>query len=259
MRIVCQQPNYLPWLGYFEQIARADAFVYLDDVQWIRQGRQHRTRVPSLILPGHDEKNWLTVPVHGRGHRERTFREMEIDRGQKWAARHWQIIHSLYKKSPFFHSQLEPTLRPFLERAQSFKFLLDLCEASIGLFWEPLDLQAPIWHSSDLEAQGKKSERILSICQSLEATEYYSALGASRYLDLSVFRAASVQVRWQHFRSFAGQDPRRPSDYSIVDWVAHMEWNQIRACLGQTRGSIPSFLTEGSIDGIMGEMPRPMH
>ena len=33
-RVVVLQPSYLPWIGYFEQMARADQFVFLDNVQF---------------------------------------------------------------------------------------------------------------------------------------------------------------------------------------------------------------------------------
>lgn len=257
MRVVCQQPNYFPWLGYFEQIAQADAFVYLDDVQWIRQGRQHRCRVPSFAS-GHDQKNWLTVPVHSHGHREKSFREIEIDRAQPWARRHWQTIQALYGRAPEFRTQLEPLVRPFLEEAGRHRFLIDLCETSVGLFWSPLQLNAPVWYSSHLETEGAKSARLIHLCRTLEATEYYSALGASRYLDLAEFRAADVRVRWQHFRAFAGADPRRPCDYSILDWVALHPFAEIRARLGATRGSFPLPLP-GAVDGVVGEVIRTVH
>ena len=256
MRVVCQQPNYLPWLGYFEQVARADALVYLDNVQWIRQGRQHRTRVPfGTQHKAPFEKNWLTVPVHGQGHREKSFREMEIDHSRAWPRSHWGEIAALYGKAPEFHTQLEPLLRPFLEQASQHKFLIDLCEASVALFWKPLGLKAQVWHASDLEPEGMKSERLLHLCQTLEATEYYSALGASRYLELPLFRAANIQVRWQHFRR-SPVEASRPCDYSILDWVAHHPWEEIRAALGAGRGSIPeaASLGEGTIEGVMGLM-----
>ncbi|MGZ6484774.1 MAG: WbqC family protein, partial [Bdellovibrionota bacterium] len=214
MRVVCQQPNYFPWLGYFEQIALADAFVFLDDVQWIRQGRQHRARLPAFAS-SKTEKLWLTVPIQGHGHRDRAFREMRIDSTQTWSRSHWQTLLSLYGKAPQFHSQLEPIVRPFLEKAGQFRFLIDLCEASTSLFWEQLRLEATVWHSSHLGVEKKKTERLVEICQILEATEYYSALGSSRYLDPAKFREAGMRVRFQHFRSSAGPDPRRPCDYSI--------------------------------------------
>src|SRR6476620_9960963 len=111
MRLVCQQPNYFPWLGYFEQIASADIFIYLDTVQWIRQGRQHRTRVQGR------DKLWLTLPVHGHGHRSKPFREMEVDQSQNWPRHQWQTLRTLYGKAPYYSSQLEPIIRPFFERA----------------------------------------------------------------------------------------------------------------------------------------------
>jgi hypothetical protein len=253
MRVVCQQPNYFPWLGYFEQLARADSFVYLDNVQWIRQGRQHRTRVPSTAPQ--EEKNWLTVPVHGHGHREKAFREIEIDRSQSWQRHHWLQLAQLYRSAPHFAGQLEPLVRPFLESAGRYRFLIDLCEASVALLWRPLELDCTIWRASDLEAEGKKSARLVSLCRTLEATEYYSALGASRYLELPLFREAHIQVRWQHFRSSAG-NPLRPCDYSVLDWLAIASWEEIRAALGRQRGT---FSRERAIDSVVVAHQASMH
>lgn len=36
------QPAYLPWLGYFDQMARADVFVHYDDVQYSRKSWHSR-------------------------------------------------------------------------------------------------------------------------------------------------------------------------------------------------------------------------
>lgn len=41
------QPGYLPWLGYFDQVRRADVFVHYDDVQFDRGGWRNRNRVKS--------------------------------------------------------------------------------------------------------------------------------------------------------------------------------------------------------------------
>jgi hypothetical protein len=38
MRVVINQPNYIPWRGYFDLIDDADLFLYHDDVQYTKQG-----------------------------------------------------------------------------------------------------------------------------------------------------------------------------------------------------------------------------
>lgn len=229
MRLVCQQPNYFPWLGYFEQIASADVFIYLDTVQWIRQGRQHRTRLPAPGAAG--EKLWLTVPVHGHGHREKPFREIKIDQSRNWPRVHWNTIRAVYGKAPFFASQLEPIIRPFFERADEKKFLFDLCTESVARVCEFLNVEIPAALASDFPEQGTKSERLISLCQEFSADEYYSGLGSTRYLDLAAFRAADIRVRWQHFRSLYPGEPLRAADLSALDWIALVPRAEIIAAL----------------------------
>ena len=59
MKVVITQPTYLPWLGYFELVAQADVFVFLDTVQFERQSWQSRNKIRSSDGRIH----WLSVPV----------------------------------------------------------------------------------------------------------------------------------------------------------------------------------------------------
>lgn len=238
MRLVCQQPHYLPWLGYFELLARADAFTFLDDAQWIRQGRQHRTRI---LLPN-DQRLWLTVPVRGHGHRALGLKDMKVDRDQRWARRHWESIRAAYGKAPRFRDQLEPTLRPFFEKAAGLDFLVDVTQESLFAFWEPLGLATELHWASDTPGPETRTERLVSLSRQLGATEYYSILGSTRYLDLSQFRAANVRVRYQHYSPSFPDQPRRPLELSIVDWVAHLPFAEIRARLQPPPSLYPETL-----------------
>lgn len=211
MVIVCQQPNFFPWIGYYEQIARSERFVFLDSVQWIRQGRQHRTQIWN------GSPHWLTIPVLGHGHRSKMIKDMQIDISLPWARKQRATLQSLYGKAPFWKSQLEPKLLPFYEKVAKEKFLLDVCQESLYLFLDELGLKSELHWSSDIATTGESTDRLVSLCQALGAETYYSALGSTRYLDLSRFRAAGINVRWQHFR--AG-DVERPLTLSVLDWLA---------------------------------------
>ena len=45
MIVSVHQPQYLPWLGYFDKIAKSDVFVFLDNVQYKRREFQNRNKI----------------------------------------------------------------------------------------------------------------------------------------------------------------------------------------------------------------------
>ncbi|MFQ5693753.1 MAG: WbqC family protein, partial [Nitrospinota bacterium] len=42
MILAAHQPQYLPWLGYLDKVAKADVFLVLDDVQYKKNEWQNR-------------------------------------------------------------------------------------------------------------------------------------------------------------------------------------------------------------------------
>ena len=77
---VVLQPGYMPWLGYFEQMARADEFVHLDDVQFDKHGWRNRNRIKGPQGP-----QWLTVPVRVHGRNAPLIRDVEAWRADELA------------------------------------------------------------------------------------------------------------------------------------------------------------------------------
>ena len=65
MIISVHQPQYIPWLGYFDKIEKSDLFVFLDEVQYKTREFQNRNKICTK-----DGWMWLTVPVVVKGRRE---------------------------------------------------------------------------------------------------------------------------------------------------------------------------------------------
>ena len=58
MNVAIQQPEHIPWVGFFNKMAKCDLFVYLDNVQFKKRYFENRNKIK-------DSKKiiWLTVPV----------------------------------------------------------------------------------------------------------------------------------------------------------------------------------------------------
>ena len=79
MIISINQPAYLPWLGYFDRIAKSDLHIILDNVQFEKNSMANRNRIKT---PQGD--SLLTVPVKMRGHINNTIENILIDNSQTW-------------------------------------------------------------------------------------------------------------------------------------------------------------------------------
>ena len=63
MIVSIHQPNYLPWLGFFDKIKRSDLFVIFDDVQFPR-GKKHFGHRNQIKTP--NGTKWLSVPIKNK-------------------------------------------------------------------------------------------------------------------------------------------------------------------------------------------------
>lgn len=200
--------------------------VLLDSVQWIRQGRQHRVRVLPHRSANRSEFQWITIPVRGKGHRSKQIQEIEVDlTSRKWAHAHWNTLAAIYGRRPYFKSQLEPIVRPWLENeAPSLATLYDVAFGSMRICLEALGIRPEIVRSSHLPEQGTKSERLISLCKVFDGETYYSGIGSTRYLDIAAFRAAGIRVLWQHWKHpeyEQGTGQRFKSHLSVLDALAN--------------------------------------
>ena len=115
MTVVILQPSYIPWRGYFDQIRRADLFMFYDDVQYDRRGWRNRNQYKT-----HHGKQWLTIPVRTQEITNATaIKDVRIDWSRPWAPLHLRSLKFAYSKAPFFKDYL-PLLESFYARRDEF-------------------------------------------------------------------------------------------------------------------------------------------
>lgn len=226
MLVGIHQPHYLPWLRYFEKIARSDVFIVLDNIQYSKNGWQNRNRVKTASGVA-----LLTAPVHAA--LGDTLDAVEIDNHTGWARKHLRTIEQAYGKAPYF-AQYAPVLREVY--AQRWERLNALNRRLLEAFVKALGVATPIVYASELQVPGTATERLVRLIQAVGGDAYYSgAYALDAYLDEAALREAGIQLVLQEWRA-----PTYPQlhgafapDLSIVDLLMHCGPRSLAVLLGE--------------------------
>lgn len=192
MILTAHQPAYLPWLGYFDKIQRADTFIYLETVQFETNSFINRNRIKTPQGP-----LWLTVPVRTRGHLHTTIEEIEIDDTRNWRKKHLGAIYANYRRAAAFDT-IYPAFEALLQCEH--RLLSDLCFAQLKFWMDTLGIRTSVIKASALNVPGSKSSLILGLARHQGASRYLSGALGSNYLDAAAFAAAGVEVSYQCYR-----------------------------------------------------------
>jgi hypothetical protein len=208
---VILQPSYIPWRGYFDQIRRADLFIFYDDVQYDKHGWRNRNRIKTV-----QGSQWLTIPVHTRGVTSGIpIREVRIDWSRPWAKNHLKSLTLAYARAPYFSSYL-PWLNSVYDRRDEL-----LADFTIWLTMEISRrigvTQANFMRSSDLEGvEGQKTDRLVGILKRVGASHYLSGPAAQEYLEAEKFEAAGISLEYMHYNYPEYPQLHPPYDPSVT-------------------------------------------
>jgi WbqC-like protein family len=193
MKVAIHQPHYLPWLGYFAKWAAADLFVFLDTVQYVKNGWQNRNRIKTREGP-----KWLTVPVRAR--LGTAIHDVTVDTSQPWGARHFALIENAYGSARAW--------RRYRDELQAFyghpwDRLAPLAAASAEWLAGKLGVTTPTKLASQMRlpdvAPADATARLVGLCRALGADTYLAGRHGALYMDVQQFNAAGITVETQQY------------------------------------------------------------
>ena len=195
MIIAIHQPNYLPYLGFFDKMKQSDIFVIYDDAQFNKSDFQHRNRIRIY----HGWK-WLTVPAEKKHipiNQIRIKNEVTTWKRVKWAEDHFNNIRDNYKDTPYYSSYEDEIKRIYKKR---YDKLVELNMELINFLKKAFGINTEIIFSSDLGFPSKSAERLVEIVEALGGDLYLSGPKGRDYLDVSLFEREGIKVEFQDFK-----------------------------------------------------------
>jgi len=225
--LAVMQPYLLPYLPYFQLISLVDAFVILDDVNFINRGWINRNH----ILLG-NQPHRVTLQLLGAS-QNRLINEIRVgDNAEKLL----ETVHHAYARAPNF-----AVVYPVVEKAlvQVEKNLARYLGNSLEITCRSLGIDTPLLFSSEIEiAEGVSGQqRILAICRRLGARRYINPIGGQELYDRAGFSDAGIELLFlqgepEPYRQYA--DPFQPC-LSILDAMMFCTPADIKRRLTQFR------------------------
>jgi len=195
------QPNFLPYLGFFDKMLKSDIFVIRDEVQFVEKDFHHRNRIRIKGNNGQEpQSKWIRVPVkkERRHLRKIMIKKNVLDKNTPWNINMSRQIKGNYQGTPFFeryYSELEELI--LLEN----KRLVDYNMRIIRYLKDSFNINTEIVFASELgfEKTGQATEDLIRIAKAVGTDIYLSGIGGKGYLDQKLFYKERVELRFQRF------------------------------------------------------------
>lgn len=190
MIVAIHQPQFMPWLGYFDKMDSCDVFVLLDNVQYKKNEYQNRNRIKTS-----NGWQWLTVPASYKFPQK--INEVMIDNRVNWQKKHLYSLQTNYGKSPCFEKYINH-FKDFYDR--QWDLLSEANIASVMLLRGLLDMKSDIVIASEIGGlSDEPNQRLIDICKRLGADTYLAGKDGKTYMDSNMFRHVGIDVIFQEF------------------------------------------------------------
>ncbi|MCR5636757.1 MAG: WbqC family protein [Clostridiales bacterium] len=194
MILAIDQPNYIPWKGYFDLINDVDLFIFYNDVQYTTRDWRNRN---TIITPNGIQ--WLTVPVGSNTNR--LICDVKIN-NKSWQRKHYETIRFAYGRTPYFYKYRDFFEDCYLGREWDYLFELDQY-LTVEICRQFLGVKTKFADSRDYSTIGKKNERLLSLIENVGGVDIYeSGPAAKNYMITKDYKDRGITVRWKEYNGY---------------------------------------------------------
>lgn len=216
--VAIHQPNFFPWLGYFDKIAKADAFIFLDEVAYPKSGSgagswSNRVRINIQGSPA-----WFGCPIR-REPGTQLIRDVRIDDDQPWRKKLLKTLAMNYRRAPRYE-QVIPVLESLI--LLDSDNLADFNVEVICTLCDVLGLKTQFFRQRDLGGEGAATRLLVDLVKKVDGDAYLCGGGASGYQEDHLFEENGITLIYQGFEpSIYGAPERFLPGLSVIDFLMY--------------------------------------
>jgi hypothetical protein len=166
----------------------------LDDVQYSKNSYYNRNRYPANNTEGF---GWLTLPIR-KEKLSQLLKDSYFVDDSPWRKKQLTTIQCVYGRHQYF-KDFYPVLEGCLLNTE-LKTLADLAVTINLSICNFLGIEREFYRSSELNVEGERSDRLLTLCKKFDCDIYLSPAGAKDYIEADgVLLNSEIEVRFQNF------------------------------------------------------------
>lgn len=183
------QPYFIPYIGYWQLINAVDKYVVYDDVNFIKQGWVNRNRI---LING--EPSFFNIPMLGMSP-NKLINQIKVNQDKTLLGKNIRKIQGAYRKAPFY-LDIYPLIGNILNCKK--ENLAEYITESIYIICDYLDIKTELIISSSIKKENnlKGQDKIFEICDILNATEYYNAIGGRDLYSSEKFKERNINLKF---------------------------------------------------------------
>ena len=187
-RVAIMQPYFFPYIGYFQLIAAVDQFVLYDNIKYTKKGWINRNRFLQngkdvmFSLPLKKDSDSLDVcerELAGDFDREHLLNQLK----------------GAYRRAPYFEQTfalVEQIVR--CEEGNLFRYLHHSIVQTCKHLGITTDIKSSSEVAIDHDLHGQ--DKVIALCEALDATTYVNAIGGVELYSREVFRAKGIELKF---------------------------------------------------------------
>jgi hypothetical protein len=227
------QPNFFPWLGFFDKLIKSDVFLLMDTAQIPQKKPSWTNRVKIII---EKQENWCPTLELVRSHLGLIpIMDAKIVENSNCRQKIARTIYFNYKKAKYFDS-IFSFIEPLILNNESsistynYQSLLALVE-KLGIDKTKLILTSELGFTMSKE---NLSLLITKMVKSVSGTTYLSGTASRDYMEEDIFSSAGIKLIYQEYNhpTYAQFSSREfIPGLSIIDALMNLDFEGVKLLL----------------------------
>jgi hypothetical protein len=198
MQVTIHQPDFLPWYGFFNKVARSNRWIVLDHVENNPRDAAFWGRRVKILING--QPNWLSVPLN-RAPGDSVgmpIGEMTLNLADsRLMGKRLRSLEMAYAAAPFFE-EYRSWATEYFEDSDSTLIARNI--RFIRRVMEVLKIDTEVLFSSEMNHGSLGgTELLVALLKDAGADSYRCGGGAAGYQDDALFEAAGIELVYNEF------------------------------------------------------------